>query len=193
MIAFIRGTVASYGADYVVIDHEGMGWRVHYPHTDTLSLNQAVMIYTYLHVSENDLQLYGFESQEEEEFFLRLINVKGLGPRTAMNMLAHTNYRTLIGAIEQGNVATLKSLPGIGAKTASQIVLDLKGKLVAAEKEGTAYSSEIQDACEALKNLGYKQGDISAAAKAMNEQSGLKTEDYVRIGLQFMMKKKMGG
>ena len=110
-----------------------------------------------------------------------------------MNMLSRTNYRNLIASIEQGNVATLKSIPGIGAKTASQIILDLKGKLVQSAPEDQKYATEIAEACDALKNLGYKQGDINLAAKIMNEQAGLKTEEYLKIGLQALMKAKMGG
>ncbi|MBQ3273118.1 MAG: Holliday junction branch migration protein RuvA [Solobacterium sp.] len=193
MIAFIRGTVAAYGADWVIVENSGMGWRISYPHTDTVRLNQNISVYTFMHVSENDVGLYGFESQEEEEFFLRLISVKGLGPRTAMNMLSRTNYRNLIASIEQGNVATLKSIPGIGAKTASQIILDLKGKLVQTAPEDQKYTPAVAEACDALKNLGYKQGEINLAAKVMSEQAGLKTEEYLKIGLQALMKAKMGG
>ena len=69
MIAFIRGTVAAYGADWVIVENNGMGWRISYPHTDTVRLNQNISVYTFMHVSENDVGLYGFESQEEEEFF----------------------------------------------------------------------------------------------------------------------------
>jgi Holliday junction DNA helicase RuvA len=192
MIAFIRGKVAAYGTDWIIVENNGIGWQMSYPHTADLRLNSDVSVYTYMHVTENDVSLFGFESQEEKELFLRLISVKGLGPKTAMNMLAHSGYSTVIMAIEEGNVAALKKMPGIGAKSASQIVLDLKGKLVAAPtapgKPAENYPPEIRDAMEGLKNLGYKQNEASAAAKVMMESPGLSTAEYLRIGLRFLSK-----
>lgn len=192
MIAFIKGTVASYTADSVVIDHGGMGWQIAYPHTDELHLNEEITVYTYLHYSDMDLSLYGFSSPQEKELFLRLISVKGLGPRTAMNMLSKASADNIITAIETGNVALLKKMPGIGAKTASQIVLDLKGKLVAVETnkktadKTQSYSQEIQDALEGLKNLGYRQADLGSAANIMAEKPGLSTAEYLRMGLRYL-------
>ena len=200
MIAFIKGTVASYTADSLVVDHDGMGWEIAYPHTDRVSLNQEIKVYTYLHISENDMRLFGFESQEEKDLFLRLITVKGLGPKTAMNMLSKAGYDSIFGWIEEGNVNALKKMPGIGAKSASQIVLDLKGKLVAPADATTrktvpasAYPKEIEDALEGLKNLGYQPRELNGVGDYMNTQPGLKTENYLRIGLRYLMKQKLGG
>lgn len=190
MIAFIKGIVASYGADWVAVDNHGIGYQISYPHTDRVTLNQEITVHTYMHISENDVSLFGFESTEEKDLFMRLISVKGLGPKTAMNMLAKAGYDEIIGAVETGNVAALKKMPGIGAKSASQIVLDLKGKLVAAPasspRVSEEYPPEIRDAMEGLKNLGYKQNEVSSAAKVMNESPGLSTAEYLRIGLRFL-------
>lgn len=198
MIAFIQGTVAAYGADWVILNNQGIGWRIAYPHTDEISLNQDVRIYTYMHITENDVALYGFSSQEEQDLFIRLIAVKGLGPKTAMNMLGKASMNSIIAAVEQGNVSALKALPGVGAKTASQIVLDLKGKLVqvpsaSPKSEAAVYPPEISDALEGLKNLGYKGTEISSAARAMSEKPGLTSQQYLKMGLQFLMKQKLGG
>ena len=192
MIAFIKGTVSSYGADWIVVDNHGIGYLMAYPHTDQVRLQQEISVHTYMHISENDVSLYGFESMEEKDLFMRLISVKGLGPKTAINMLTKAGYEAIIGAVETGNVAALKKMPGIGAKSASQIVLDLKGKLVAAPaapgKPAENYPPEIRDAMEGLKNLGYKQNEASAAAKVMMESPGLSTAEYLRIGLRFLSK-----
>ena len=197
MIAFIKGIVDSYGTDWLVIDRGGMGWKVFYPHTDRIHLQEEMTVFTYLHYTEAELSLYGFESQQEMELFLRLISVKGLGPKTAMGMLARADANRIILAIENGDVSVLKSMPGIGAKTASQIVLDLKGKLVPVAVKNKAqpesYATEIEEACDALRNLGYRQQDITSAAEYMKSKPQEKTEDYVRLGLQFLMKKKLGG
>ena len=192
MIAFIRGEVAAYGNDWIIVENNGIGWQMSYPHIENVRLNTEVSVYTYMHVSENDVALFGFESQEEKELFLRLISVKGLGPKTAMNMLAHSGYNKVVKAIEEGNVAALKKMPGIGAKSASQIVLDLKGRLVATpvrtQNAQVTYPQEISDALEGLKNLGYKQGELGPAANKMSETPGLTVEEYIRIGLKFLMK-----
>ena len=198
MIAFITGTVVSYTTDSVVLDHNGMGWQISYPHCDSIRLNQEIRIHTYMHISENDMALYGFESDEEKQLFLRLISVKGLGPKTAMNMLARAGSSSIISAIESGDVTALKKMPGIGAKSASQIVLDLKGKLVTNEihtsqMQSESYPKEIADALEGLKNFGYKGNDLTSAANVMKEKPGLNEVEYLRLGLQFLARQKKGG
>lgn len=197
MIAFISGTVASCGPDWIVVDHRGMGWQIFYPHTDEISLNQEIRVHTYLHITENDMSLFGFSGADEKELFLRLISVKGLGPKTAMGMLAKAGYKAIVSAVEQGDVAALKKMPGIGAKSASQIVLDLKGKLVAAPaaapRAQQTYPPEIQDALDGLKGLGYKPGELTEAAAMMQGKPGLSTEQYLKLGLQFLMRQKIGG
>lgn len=195
MIAFIKGTVTSYTVDSVVIDHDGMGWEIAYPHTDKLSLNAEIQIYTYLHIFEGGMNLYGFETQQEKDLFLKLISVKGLGPKTAMTMLSRAGYQAIIDSVSTGDVATLKKMPGIGAKSASQIVLDLQGKLVVTEtstskQTGSKYSKEINDAIEGLKNLGYKQSELSNCIHYMAENPGLTVEQYMSMGLRYMAKAK---
>ena len=197
MIAFIRGTVASYGDSWVILDNQGMGWRISYPHTDRISLNEEIQVYTYMHITENDVALYGFESRDEQDLFMRLISVKGLGPKTAMNMLTAKGYNEIVKAIEEGNVASLKKMPGIGAKSASQIVLDLKGKLVAVSTNPTAarpqYPQEIEDAMNGLKNLGYKSSELNGVGEYLSTQPGLTADKYLKRGLQYLNKQRMGG
>ena len=195
MIAFVKGKVASYGADWVVVDCHDIGYQMSYPHPENLHLNDEVFIYTYLHITENDMSLFGFESQDEKALFLKLISVKGLGPKTVMGMLSKCGYQSIVSAIESGDVTLLKKMPGIGAKSASQIVLDLKGKLVAVptsspKQDTISYPAEIREALEGLKNLGYKQGELSAVANMMSENPGLTTEKYLKLGLQFLVKQK---
>lgn len=200
MISFIKGNVASYGTDWVIVENNGIGWQMAYPHCDRLSLNQEVKIHTYMHITENDMSLFGFESDNEKQLFLRLISVKGLGPKTAMNMLVKTDSNRIIAAIESGNVQELKKLPGIGAKGASQMVLDLKGKLVSyqtneksQQNANMQYTPEIRDALEALKSLGYKSGELNEVANNMVKTEGLTTQQYLKMGLQFLQKQNLRG
>jgi Holliday junction DNA helicase RuvA len=197
MIAFIRGTIASYGTDWIVVDHEGMGWQMAYPHTDEVHLNEEIMVFTYMHFSENEVSLFGFASQEEKDLFMRLISVKGLGPKTAMNMLSKAGTQTVIQAIETGDVASLKKMPGIGAKSASQIVLDLKGKLVPVEikdhkNDEKQYPDEINDAVEGLKGLGYRPSELGTAINEMMAKPGLSAKEYLQMGLRVMARGRMG-
>ncbi|MBR2812015.1 MAG: Holliday junction branch migration protein RuvA, partial [Solobacterium sp.] len=142
----------------------------------------------------NDTALFGFASAVEKQLFLKLISVKGLGPKTAMAMLARSSADKIIASIEQGDVASLKRLPGIGAKSASQIVLDLKGKLVEVpsgpKETKPVYSTAITEAMEGLKSLGYKPGEVNSAAAAMEKSEAKTKEEYLKIGLRFLMSTK---
>lgn len=195
MIAFISGVVADVTKDTIVIDHDGLGWEVFYPHPERVHSGDEVRVFTYLHIVENDMKLYGFETGGEKQLFMRLISVKGLGPKTAMGILAKADYDHIIAAIEGDDVKFLKSMPGIGPKAASQIVLDLKGKLVAVEEEKKKKDlpEAVQDAAEGLKNFGYRQAEIGKAVNKMLEKPGLSTQEYLRIGLRALMKNSAGG
>ncbi len=189
MIAFIRGKVFAYGIDWIILDNQGIGYRISFGHPEAIKLNQEIQIFTYQHVREDELSLYGFLSLEEYELFLKLISVKGLGPKTAMGMLSKFHYEQIVQSIENGDVNFLKGLPGIGGKTASQIILDLKGKLVSAQSN-EPIASELTDALEGLKSLGYKQGEVQSIANKLREQPGLSSDEYLKLGLQLLMKKK---
>lgn len=190
MIAYIKGTVESISLDSIVVEARGIGYEINFAKAETVSLNQAVQIYTYQHIREDENTLYGFLSKPEKELFIRLISVKGLGPKTALGILRSSNYETIIAAIEQQDVAFIKSMPGIGAKTASQIILDLKGKLVNSSPESHSTSREMEDALEALKALGYKQSECSQVLKHFSAFPNKTTDEYVKIGLQFLLAHK---
>ena len=159
MIAFLKGTVHSFQKDYVLIDVKGVGYRVFYRHQDELKVGQEVFLYTYQHVSENDMVLYGFRDEEEYETFTRLITVRGIGPKLAANILALSSSKEIADAIENEDVNYIKSIPGIGQKTANQLILDLKGKIGTTIKD----SKLLSDLKDALSSLGFKKQEISKA------------------------------
>ena len=193
MIAFIKGTVYSFGLDHVIIETvSGIGYKVYYNHSQPLTLGQNILLFTYQQIREDAHVLFGFIRKEELELFEKLISVKGLGPKTALGILTAASYSQVVNAIEQGEVAFLKKMPGIGAKTASQIILDLKGKLVSTEESKPVVNSKIMDAMEALKALGYKNAEIQAISKQMQEQDLATAEAYVKLGLQLLLKRKGG-
>lgn len=180
MIGFVRGIIHAFSKDYVLIDVNGVGYRINFYHPEKLTIGEEITIYTYQNVREDEISLFGFLSLDEYDLFIKLISVKGLGPRIASNMLSVSTPEKLIEAIENNNLDFIKKMPGIGNKTASQIILDLKGKLV----EGDSSNNEgNQEVIGALKSLGYKQSEISSVMK------NLKGED---LPVDQMIKKALG-
>jgi len=192
MIAFIRGKVHAFGLDWVILDTQGVGYRIGFPRPEVLSLNSEVLLYTYQHIREDEISLYGFLSMDELRLFEQLITVKGLGPKTALNMMTASSFIKIISAIESGDVTFLKTMPGIGAKTASQIVLDLKGKLVESEKKDSKASVEIVDAVAALRSLGYKASELAGIEKYLISLNLSSVDELIKAGLQFLLKRKGG-
>ncbi len=192
MIAFLRGKVCFIGIDWLIIDVQGVGYKVSFSMPETLKLNEETQLFTYQHVREDELSLYGFASLQEQELFLKLISVKGVGPKTAMGIFSKFSYLQIVQSIESQDIEFLKGLPGIGNKTASQILLDLKGKLVSSTEEKEV-NAEIVDALEGLKSLGYKSGELKKLAKNFKEHPNLTSDEYLKLGLQLLMKTKRGG
>ena len=193
MIAFIKGVVHSLENDCVLLDHHGMGYRIYLANPFALKLQDEVFLYTYQQVREDAITLFGFLSKEEHDLFLQLINVKGIGAKSVMNMLKGSSSNAIVNAIETGDVAFLKKLPGIGAKTASQIVLDLKGKLVHSsdqkEEIQVVKNEALNDAMEALKALGYKASELTSLEKLLAKEE-CSTEVYIKKGLMILAQRK---
>ena len=188
MIAYIKGTVEMINQDSIVVEAAGIGYEINFAKPEMLSLSMPVQIHTYQHLREDENSLYGFLSRPEKELFIKLISVKGLGPKTALGIFRKASYDALITAIEQQDIAFIKSMPGIGAKTASQIILDLKGKLVSSVPDASAGSSrEMEDALDALKALGYKQNECTQVLKYLTGFPDKTTDEYVKLGLQYLL------
>lgn len=194
MIAFIKGIVYSLENDSVILDHNGMGYRIHLANPFALKIKEEVFLHIYQQVREDAITLFGFMNKEEHDLFIQLINVKGIGAKSVMNMLKGSSANAIVSAIESGDVAFLKKLPGIGAKTASQIVLDLKGKLVAtADKESSApvvLNEALSDAMEAFKALGYKASELSSIEKALAKEEQMSADAYIKKGLILLAQRK---
>ena len=187
MIGFLKGKVFDILKDQLLLDVNNIGFRVNYPHADRLKINDEVMIYTYQSVSENDISLFGFESQSEYDLFMKLISVKGIGPRMALGILKASDFDHIVEAIEYENVAFIKTLPGIGNKTASQIILDLRGKIARESEEKDEDLAKLNDVSEALKSLGYKPQEIKKVIKQIAKED-LKESEYLRKALSLLKK-----
>lgn len=186
MYHYIKGVITSLERDHIVLDHHGMGYIIYVANPYDFKMGQEVTIYVYQQVREDAMLLFGFRSEDEKNLFLKLILVKGIGPKTAVGILACGDYNKVVGAIEEGNINYLKKIPGIGPKAAQQIILDLQGKLVFDEKTSGVVDTTRQEAEEVLKALGYKANEINAAMKKITEK--LDTNGYVKKALSLLVK-----
>ena len=189
MIAFVNGIVKIIRNDRVVLDVHGVGYEVYLVNALSQKMNEELFLYTYQHVREDAILLFGFIKEEDYEVFMRLINVKGIGPKTAQTMLSVCSGKEMIEAIENDDIKRLKSLPGIGAKTAGQIVLDLKGKFVSLETSDSPVSNlvwtQVQDA---LLSLGYKTNQLTKIKKEF-ENTELGEDEMLRQALILLAKR----
>ena len=183
MIYFLKGKVAHIDGDTIIIDVRDVGYQILVSHIEDYEIDEEIFVYTYEVVREDDQYLVGFRSLEEKAVFLSLIKVKGLGPKSAIGALSATTPQQVINAIASNNVAYLKKLPGIGAKAAAQIILDLKGELTGSKGDPGVYE-EVYDA---LKELGFKGAAIDSVLATISEPDA-KPEDILRIALAKLRK-----
>lgn len=180
MYSYIEGTLKEVESNYITIDNNGVGFCIFTSNPYSFNLNQKYKIYLYQNVREDEISLYGFKSKEEKNLFLKLIEVKGLGCKMALPMLATGETSSIIRAIENEDISYLKKFPKIGDKVARQIILDLKGKLVSKEEIKT--SDEL---IEALKALGYKPNDINKILPNIKETE---IEKQIKEALRLLLK-----
>ena len=185
MIAGIEGTIVRRGADYVVVNVAGVHYRAAVaPQTLAGLEGPHVQLTTYLYVREDALQLYGFASVEEEELFEQVLNVSGIGPKGALALVGAMPPAALRAAIQAGNVDALKRVPGIGAKTAQRLILELKGKLPEGIAELAPTGSPEAELADALAALGYSPAE-TASAVAYLKGVALPVEERLRRALRF--------
>lgn len=170
MFDYIKGQVKAVEKDYITIENNGLGFLVYAPKPNEFKTDEEAVAYIYNVVREDEFSLYGFKTKEERELFLKLITVKGVGPRTALGMISLGSVSGIIDAIERENIMYLKSLPKIGPKAASQIILDLKGKLQNADLNIAEDELEIMDV---LKQLGYTKKEITGVLKELDSNRSI--------------------
>ena len=195
MYAYISGKLTALHPTHIIVETtSGIGYEIQTPNSYRFqkNLDQKVKVYTSLIVREDAQLLYGFIDQEEKDMFLSLIKVTGIGPKSALAILAASSPNEVKRAIENENDAYLTQFPGIGKKTARQIVLDLKGKVVVTEEvsEGLldiATEQEdlaVQEALLALEALGYSKRELKKVEKAMQQQIFSDVDEAVKYGLK---------
>lgn len=186
MYNYILGTVTDIEGTYVVVEAGGIGYQVYTPNPYSFDLNTTYKVYIYQYIREDENSLYGFKSKEEKEMFLKLISVKGLGPKMALPILATGSISGIMDAIERENILYLKKFPKIGDKVAKQMVLDLKGKISISGVEASNSTSSYEELIEVLKGLGYKEKEIKAVVVKVNQELSL--EEQVKEALKLLLK-----
>ncbi len=183
MYGYIKGIIKEVNSDHVIIDNNNIGYIVFVANPFVYHLDEDTIIYLYNHIREDINCLYGFRTQEEKSLFLKLIGVKGLGPKTAMPMLATGSISGIMDAIDRENLLYLTKFPKVGEKLARQIVLDLKGKLV---KNGNDSHQDYDELISVLENLGYKNADIKKIIVQVNANETI--ENQVKEALKLLLK-----
>lgn len=183
MYGYINGIVKEIESNYIILDNNGIGYLIYTSNPYSFEIGNEYKIYIYQNVKEDEISLYGFKEKEEKDLFLRLIDVKGLGPKMALPIIATGSINGIIDAIERENILYLKKFPKIGDKVARQIILDLKGKLVSSNAVDQIKNDELK---EALLALGYKNVDINKTIPKINKD--LKIEDQIKEALKLLLK-----
>ncbi|MDD3678094.1 MAG: Holliday junction branch migration protein RuvA [Dehalococcoidales bacterium] len=194
MIASLNGKLEALGSDWAIINVGGVGFQVYLSTTGISNLGavgSSVKVYTHLNVREDNLSLFGFSSTAELELFKSITSVSGIGPKLALAMLSAMEPDQLIMAIASGNADLLTGIPGVGKKTASRIVLELKDKI------GTGMlatpvaeiAQENADVLAALTSLGYSTSEVARALSSLPRDASLSIEDRIKLALGYFEQK----
>ena len=194
MYAYIKGTLEEKTNSFIVIENNGIGYKIFMSESAIQRLGEKgekLKIHTYYYVKEDNISLYGFITNEELKMFELLITVSGIGAKSAISILSNIEPSTFALAVITDDVAKIKSLPGIGPKTAQRIILELKDKLNTLDAVDTKGENQIQisntdnvdEAISALMILGYSKKEIE---KVLEKQDlgDKNTEEIIRIGLK---------
>ncbi len=181
MYSYIKGIIDEITSSSVVIDNNGIGYNVFVSNPYSFNVGDEYKIYLYNYIREDEYSLYGFKSLEEKDLFLKLINVKGLGPKIALPMLATGSVNGIVDAIDRENIMYLTKFPKVGDKLARQIILDLKGKLNT--KETTVVQND--ELIEALVSLGYKNADIKKIISKIDQSATI--ENQIKEALKLLL------
>ena len=196
MYGYIKGILTKITAKYIVVETYGVGHilQVANPYAYSGQVQQEVTVYTHQVIREDAHLLYGFATENEKSVFLSLISVSGIGPTTALAIIAVDDNDGLVRAIEQKNITYLTKFPKIGKKTAQQMILDLDDKFVMSEEVGpvqqVAPSSEniaLEEAMEAMEALGYRPAELKKIKKFF-EGTNDTAENYIKSALKMLMK-----
>lgn len=203
MYEYLIGTITQVFPAYIVVENNGIGYLINVANPFRFKSDETKREKIYLHqiVRENEIVLYGFSDFNEKQLFLKLISVSGIGPKSALAILANEDHNGFVSAVNNDDDAYLTKFPGIGKKTAKQIILDLKGKLGGLESGkplkgqqdleivAEQTSPYLKEALEALLALGYTKTEVKKTGRKLLDFKGDSTDEYLRQALRLMMNK----
>lgn len=203
MYEYLIGTITQVFPAYIVVENNGIGYLINVANPFRFKSDETKREKIYLHqiVRENEIALYGFSDFNEKQLFLKLISVSGIGPKSALAILANEDHKGFVSAVNNDDDAYLTKFPGIGKKTAKQIILDLKGKLEGLESGkplkgqqdleivAEQTSPYLKEALEALLALGYTKTEVKKTGRKLLDFKGDSTDEYLRQALRLMMNK----
>lgn len=185
MYQYMIGKVMDIEATYIVLDVNNIGYLIYTSNPYSFEIEKEYKIYLYQQIKEDEHLLFGFKNREEKELFLKLIGVKGLGPKMALPILATGSISGIMDAIERENILYLKKFPKIGDKLAKQMILDLKGKIKIADS-AIVDTNTYEELSEVLKGLGYKEKDYKSILGKVNME--LSIEEQIKEALKLLLK-----
>ncbi|MCP8616992.1 Holliday junction branch migration protein RuvA [Salirhabdus salicampi] len=199
MIAFIEGTLDTIEDEKVVVVTNGVGYEIvcANPYDFQRNMNEQIRIYTYHYVREDAQVLYGFKAKEEKWLFAKLLNVSGIGPKGALNIIGTSGTTEIAAAIEREDEKYLTRFPGVGKKTARQMILDLKGKVTewVDIPSNSLFSDEIpadptvlDEGIEALKALGYSEREIQSIVPMLRKEEITSVDECIKKALALLIK-----
>ena len=184
MYKYMYGVVKEQGCNYIVLEVNNIGYLIYVANPYSYEIGKDYKVYLYNNVKEDVNSLYGFKDSEQLELFLRLINVKGLGPKLANTFFATGSVSGIVDAINRENILYLTKYPKIGEKLAKQMILDLKGKIDIEVDENV--SDNMDDLVAVLESLGYKTAEIK---KILNDiDTSLPVESQVKEALKMLLR-----
>ncbi|EGW0544950.1 Holliday junction branch migration protein RuvA [Listeria monocytogenes] len=201
MYDYIKGTVTTITPEYIVVEVGQIGYQIitGNPFSFQRLEGTEAQVFLYQHVREDNISLFGFQTTEERYLFKKLLSVSGIGPKSALAIIASGDVVPLISAIESEDDVYLTKFPSVGKKTARQIILDLKGKLadvvaseivyVAPENDMVAgLSPQLEEAVLALEALGYSTRELKKVIPKLAKEEDLTSDAYIKLALQLMTK-----
>ncbi len=187
MIGLLKGKVELLRRPFVIIDVNGVGYKVLVPDSiySKLSLEDKLKLFTYTYVREDALELFGFLEAEDLGLFESLITVSGIGPKTALNIFSFGERKDIIEAIIKGDVTFFTSVPRLGTKNAQKIIIELKNKMGSGADLDLSGKDLLENAevVQALKNFGFSVGEAQRAVREI-KKPGLSTEEKIRLALK---------
>lgn len=185
MYTYFKGIITEIESNNVTLEVNGIGYRIYVPNPFSYKENNEYKVYVYNKIGEEESTLYGFKEKEEYELFLKLISVKGLGPKLTLPILATGSIAGIIDAIDRENLLYLTKFPKIGEKLAKQIILDLKGK-INIETSELLENDATEDLMDTLSALGYKTAEIKKVIGSVDKSASL--EEQVKEALRLLLK-----